>query len=58
MDPLFKYLAKRIIIELSPVQFTFSIKEKNINISFAPFMYLQRDENMWMPIAIGEEIPV
>ena len=58
MDPLSKYLAKRIIIELSPLQFTFSIREKNICISFAPFMYLQRDENMWIPIAIGEEIPV
>jgi hypothetical protein len=57
MDPMFKYLAKRIIIELSPTQFSFSIKEKNINISFAPFMCLQKDDDIWMPISIGEEIP-
>lgn len=58
MDALFKYFAKRIIIELSPEKFTFLIKEKNISISFAPFMYLEKDELIWIPIAIGNEIPV
>lgn len=57
MSPLFKYFAKRIIIDLHPSKFTFSIKEKDIKISFAPFLYLENGESMWMPIAIGEEIP-
>ena len=57
MNPLFSYFAKRIIIDLSPSRFTFSIKEKDINISFSPFLYLEKGEAMWIPIAIGEEIP-
>ena len=56
MSLLFKYFAKRIIIDLHPSKFTFSIKEKDINISFAPFLYLENGESMWMPIAIGEDI--
>jgi hypothetical protein len=55
---LFKYFAKRIDVELHPSKFTFSINEKDINISFSPFLYLHWDKTMWTPIAIGEEIPI
>ena len=58
MNFVFTYFAKRIIIDLHPSKFTFSIKEKDIKISFAPFLYLYWDEEMWVPIAVGEEIPV
>jgi len=56
MSSIFTYLAKRIVIDLSPSKFIFSIKEKDINVSFAPFLYLEKGESMWVPIAIGEEI--
>jgi hypothetical protein len=56
MSSLFQYIAKRIIVDLHLSKFTFSIKEKDINISFAPFLYIENSESRWMPIAIGEEI--
>jgi hypothetical protein len=57
MNLLFTYLAKRIVIDVHPSKLTFSIKEKDISISFAPFLYLYRDDGTWMPVSIGDEIP-
>jgi hypothetical protein len=57
MTLLFKLFSHRIIIDLHPSKFTFSIREKDVNVSFVPFLYLEKNESKWLPVAIGEEIP-
>jgi hypothetical protein len=35
----------------------FTLQGKNSSLCIATFLYLRKDENMWTPIAIGEDIP-
>lgn len=57
MSFIFKHFAHRIVIDMHPSKFTFSIQEKDIYVSFSPFVYIETEDMDWMPIALGEEIP-
>lgn len=57
MNFIFKHFAHRIVIDMYPSKFTFSVQGQDINISFAPFIYIETEDTEWVPIALGEEIP-
>jgi hypothetical protein len=56
MSILYRYLSRRIIIDLYPSWFVFTLQGKNSSLCIATFLYFRKDEALWVPLAIGEEI--
>ena len=57
MNFLFKYFAKRVVVDAHPSRFTFNCLKDNINFSVATFVYIDNSRTKSFFITIGEEVP-
>jgi hypothetical protein len=58
IDLLFQYFSPRVIVDAYPSHFIFSRPARDFQVSVDTFIYLAKEQDRWLPIAISEEIPV